>query len=85
MQVQHVEELTVRAASDLLRDAPAGEGAVEPRGPQGAQEKEDAQEPQDRVYSDESVGLGIDIVEISRMAETLKRSPSFAERVFSPD
>lgn len=88
MQVQHVEELTVQAASDLLREMPAGEGAVEPREPrepQDAQELQDAQEPQDRVYSDESVGLGIDIVEISRMAETLKRSPSFAERVFSPD
>ncbi len=31
----------------------------------------------------EQVGLGVDIVEIERMARILKRTPSFARRVFS--
>lgn len=35
------------------------------------------------AYSDSSVGLGIDIVEIKRMAGILERNPRFAERVFS--
>lgn len=32
---------------------------------------------------DESVGLGVDIVEIERMRKILKRSPAFVEKVFS--
>lgn len=32
---------------------------------------------------DESVGLGVDIVEIGRMEKILARSPSFAEKVYS--
>ncbi|NPD32851.1 holo-ACP synthase [Eggerthellaceae bacterium zg-997] len=32
-----------------------------------------------------NVGLGVDIVEVGRMKAILKRTPSFAERVFSPD
>lgn len=32
---------------------------------------------------DESVGLGVDIVEIARMAKILRRSPSFAEKTYS--
>ena len=31
------------------------------------------------------VGLGVDIVEVERMKRILERTPSFAERVFSPD
>lgn len=34
-------------------------------------------------YADNSVGLGVDIVEIERMAGILERLPNFAERVFS--
>lgn len=33
----------------------------------------------------ESVGLGIDIVEIARMRRILERTPSFARKCFSPD
>lgn len=33
----------------------------------------------------DSVGLGIDIVDIARMERILERTPSFAERVFSED
>ena len=34
---------------------------------------------------DDQAGLGIDIVEIERMRRILERTPSFAQRVFSPD
>jgi len=34
-------------------------------------------------YADNSVGLGVDIVEIKRMAGILERTPAFSERVFS--
>ncbi|MBO4365690.1 MAG: holo-ACP synthase [Eggerthellaceae bacterium] len=37
------------------------------------------------VFDENNVGLGVDIVEVERMAALLERSPSFAERVFSPD
>ncbi|TDE02460.1 holo-ACP synthase [Jiangella asiatica] len=30
------------------------------------------------------VGVGIDVVDIRRFAETLERTPAFAERVFTP-
>lgn len=30
------------------------------------------------------VGVGIDVVDIGRFAETLERTPAFAERVFTP-
>ena len=33
----------------------------------------------------ETVGLGVDVVEISRMEAILSRTPSFAEKVFSED
>ncbi|MCI8366668.1 MAG: holo-ACP synthase [Eggerthellaceae bacterium] len=35
--------------------------------------------------SPETVGLGVDVVEISRMEAILGRTPSFAEKVFSED
>ncbi|NDL57535.1 holo-ACP synthase [Phytoactinopolyspora sp. XMNu-373] len=31
------------------------------------------------------VGVGIDVVDIGRFAETLERTPALAERVFTPD
>lgn len=31
------------------------------------------------------VGMGVDVVEIARMERILKRTPRFAQRVFSPD
>ncbi len=33
----------------------------------------------------ETVGLGVDVVEVARMETILKRTPSFAARVFSPE
>lgn len=36
-------------------------------------------------YEDSSVGLGIDIVEVERMASLLGRRPRFAEQVFSEE
>ncbi len=36
-------------------------------------------------FSSGAVGLGVDIVEVERMEQVLTRSPTFAERVFSPD
>lgn len=36
-----------------------------------------------RSFANGSVGLGVDIVEIERMARILERSPAFAKRVFS--
>ena len=38
-----------------------------------------------RSYTEGSVGLGVDIVEIERMERILERHPSFAEQVFSPE
>lgn len=35
--------------------------------------------------ADAQVGLGIDLVDIARMRRILKRTPSFAAKVFSPD
>ena len=35
------------------------------------------------LFAEDTVGLGVDIVEIERMAAILKRSPLFAERTFS--
>ena len=37
------------------------------------------------AYDENSVGLGVDIVEIERMKRILTRTPSFAARVFSPE
>lgn len=37
----------------------------------------------DMAVPEGSVGLGVDIVEIARMGKILKRSPSFAEKVYS--
>lgn len=55
-------------AADEFAHGPAGESAHDPA----------------RSYSEDSVGLGVDIVEIERMRVILERTPSFAERVFSP-
>lgn len=44
-----------------------------------------AQEPAERSYADGTVGLGVDIVEVERMASILERTPAFAERIFSEE
>lgn len=78
-----MEELTVGAARDLLMEADipplsATEEELEVMQEQVADENEAC------TYDENSVGLGVDIVEIDRMRDILKRLPSFAERVFSP-
>lgn len=86
-----MEELTIEAARDLImqeavsgeapvEDAPAEAGADAPAGQEEAVQPDDA-----RTYDENAVGLGVDIVEIERMKRILERTPSFAERVFSPD
>ena len=35
------------------------------------------------AVASDSVGLGVDIVEIERMARIIKRSPAFTEKVYS--
>lgn len=45
----------------------------------------DAGVPEQRSYFEGAVGLGVDIVEIERMKAIIERTPSFTERVFSPE
>ena len=70
-----MEEMTVEEARDLLMGGKAEEG------PQKGPDMPDSA----RVYDENAVGLGVDIVEVERMKGILARTPSFAERVFSPD
>ena len=79
-----MNELTVEAARDLLMEAdiPPLSATEE----ELAAKREDAASPDDaHVYDENTVGLGVDIVEVERMQGILKRLPSFAERVFSPE
>ena len=41
-------------------------------------------ENKDALENKDGVGLGVDIVDIDRMARILKRTPCFAQKVFSP-
>lgn len=59
------------------------EGQAQARTAPGAEHVDEAESLIERSYADGSVGLGVDIVEIERMAGILQRSPTFAERVFS--
>ena len=69
-----MDEMTIDQARDLLYE--------EPHGP--AEESVDDVLPDDAQPNvKDAVGLGVDIVEIDRMAALLARSPHFAERVFS--
>ena len=43
-----------------------------------------AQQEESTLFDDNGVGLGVDIVEIQRMQRLLDRTPSFAQRVYSP-
>ncbi len=80
-----MQELTVEAARSLIieQDIPPLSAADEGEADGQAQEGLDAEVAQ--VYDENAVGLGVDIVEIERMKGILVRTPSFAERVFSPD
>lgn len=86
-----MDELTIEAARDLIMQedpsdeavagqAPVEEDAAAPAGEDGVLQSDDA-----RMYDENAVGLGVDIVEVGRMKRILERTPSFAERVFSPD
>lgn len=37
------------------------------------------------TYSEGEVGLGVDIIEVERMERVLERTPSFIEKIFSPE
>ena len=78
-----MEDLTVDQARKLLLDddAAAVPADVEP----GDTVDAVAEDEPGRSFDEGSVGLGVDIVEIERMDAILARTPSFAERVFSPD
>ena len=71
-----MDEMTIDQARDLLyEESPA---AAEETSEDVAAEV-DASEPNVK----DAVGLGVDIVEIDRMAALIARSPRFTERVFS--
>ena len=76
-----MEELTVEAARSLIMEEDASTASE--LADDSAHESASSEESQS--YDADSVGLGVDIVEIERMKGILKRVPSFAERVFSPD
>lgn len=84
-----MENLTVEAARDLLMEAdiPAMSEADENPDvlPEAGRPASGKTSDGDAVlYDENAVGLGVDIVEIDRMKRLLVRTPSFAERVFSP-
>lgn len=60
----------------------------EPQAPDTESHEEESSQER-RTFSESiaqgQVGLGVDIVEIDRMKRILKRTPSFAEKVFSED
>lgn len=86
-----MEELTIEAARDLIMQEAASDEAPIVETPAGASAdvpagQEEAVQPDEvRTYDENAVGLGVDIVEVDRMKRILERTPSFAERVFSPD
>ena len=45
----------------------------------------ESDEPPYALFDENNVGLGVDIVEVDRMAALLERSPTFPEQVFSPE
>lgn len=80
-----MEELTVKAAAELLMegnstaDGDAADAVITQ--PNDAVDVDVADDS--RTYEDGSVGLGVDIVEIERMADIIEHTPAFVERVFS--
>ena len=81
-----MESLTVEAARGLLMEEDllplsTTENEIE----EAPDEPEEDSGREEHSYTEDSVGLGIDIVEIERMKAILERQPHFAERVFSED
>ena len=72
-----MDELTIEQARCLLYDETSEAIEAVP------EEAVEAPEPAGEPNVKDAVGLGVDIVEIDRMAALLARSPHFAERVFS--
>ncbi len=85
-----MEDLSVQDARDLIMESAGPDEDAAPSSEQIAAVLHEAQQipagsdDQARAYAGEAVGLGVDIVEIDRMARILERTPAFAERVFSP-
>ena len=86
-----MEKLSVEEARSLLMEEDiAPMSAVEGAGEQvgywiGSDAIEDDAGTDARSYSENSVGLGVDIVEIERMKKILERRPRFSEQVFSAE
>ena len=84
-----MENLTVEAARHLLMedDIPALSATenLDTQLEAGRLASSEVSKNDAVVYDENSVGLGVDIVEIERMKRLLARTPSFAERVFSPE
>ena len=84
-----MENLTVEAARSLLMedDIPALSATenLDAQLEAGRLASSEVSKNDAVVYDENSVGLGVDIVEIERMKRLLARTPSFAERVFSPE
>lgn len=84
-----MENLTVEAARSLLMedDIPALSATenLDTQLEAGRPASSEVSKKDAVVYDENSVGLGVDIVEIERMKRLLARTPSFAQRVFSPE
>lgn len=65
--------------------APAGFAVIQGSLPEPAAVQDAGALPEAAAFVEGTVGLGVDIVEVERMARILERSPSFAARVFSDD
>lgn len=85
-------KLTIAEARSFLSGADILPMTAENDPDEAARPQEDSggeavQPPEEdaRSYEESSVGLGIDIVEVERMASLLHRRPRFAEQVFSEE
>ena len=87
-----MDQVTVEQARGLLMEEdilPMTADAEEPEESEEQTEEREVPEGESeeelRTFTEDSVGLGVDIVEIERMRAILERRPRFAEQVFSPD
>ena len=75
------DELLIGEARKLLyADAEAGDAAD---APDAEAEEAETADPQVAEGLGDNVGLGVDVVEIARMASLLERTPSFKQRVYT--
>jgi len=81
---QDVDALSVAQARAMMMEGEQLGASTAPSGLGDAEELSGQEVGAEAVsFGDGAVGLGVDIVEIERMARILERSPAFAERVFS--